>query len=128
MMVLTAAMAMRGRGKPIMEDGASQSAYVDDFVMIYAVCSWNYRGCGSVRLLLPSVRPFMPTLLFSPHSTDFDVQLRAINGVHPVRPTHTSHKQNAVPTGAVQVTRNFQRGEKFHHRDPPRCFGGALAN
>lgn len=29
---------MRDRAKHITEDGASQSAYVHDFVMIYAVC------------------------------------------------------------------------------------------
>jgi hypothetical protein len=111
-----------------MEDGASQSAYVHDFVMIYAVCAWNYQGCGSVHLLLPPVLPFKLTLLFSPHSTDFDVQLGAINGVHPVRPSHTSHKWNAVPTGAVQITQNFQRGKKLYHRHPQQCFGGVLAN
>jgi hypothetical protein len=75
-----------------MADGATQCAYVHDFVMIYAVCAWNYQSCGSVRLLEPPVRPFKLALSFCLHSTDFDVQLRAINGLHPVRPSHTSHK------------------------------------
>jgi hypothetical protein len=51
-------------------------------------------------------------LLFPPHSTDFDVELCAINYVHPVELPRTLHKLHDVPTGAVQISQNFPAEKK----------------
>jgi hypothetical protein len=56
-----------------MEDGTSQSAYVHDFLMIYAVCL----KLSELWFSLPvsTACPPIRSLFISPHSTDFDVQL-----------------------------------------------------
>jgi len=73
---------------------------------------WNYQSCGSLCPVPPPVRPFARPFI-SPHSTDFDVELWAINYVHPVRLSRTLHKLHDVPTGAVQISQNFPREKKL---------------
>lgn len=73
---------------------------------------WNYQSYGSLCPFLPPVRPFARSFI-SPHSTDFDVELWAINYVHPVRLSRLLHKLHDVPTGAVQISQNFPGGKKL---------------
>jgi hypothetical protein len=107
-----------------MEDGTSQSAHVHDFVMIYAVCAWNYLSASFYRLsshlsplfYFPLIQQILTCSL---EPSTVCIQLGPLT-------LHTSGTPCQLVRFKSHKTSRVEK--KFYHRHPQQCFGGALAN